>query len=512
MAGEPIDDHNNENTDGESTDAESTDTESTNNGNVNTGNTNTGNINTGSNAGAPSARRAPFTRPKPPPRPGPVRYRLRTFYFVAIYIVILIVPWIITCVLDVKPVTTAGSSYVAVSGVYTPGELSAVGVWMRIISVLTAAAAVLTVPVISAALNHAVVVSIQRRRSAQPLSAWDMLSLVDAPWMRIEENAPWRRVKASRRTWLAGAGTCLMIVSILQFPLQYGLVTQQQLQVASCLDTPVPSNNAKVCHAFGSNAFTVGAYDPETGDLAAAPAGAIVPKVVSRLSTVYGQEPQPHLWPDVQGPIGTLINMQGTLWSSAFDPFSTDRIPTFVSALPTGFTTGVLREHALRFNSSVSCVSVPASAFPSVCPGARPFNGTYTGPTSRFRWCAPGAYDVYPWTNSRDRQDISEEVYFDGLMQGTSLLAKDEQQNFTVHCTVDSTRGYFELGNYYNNNTAGPLLETWPTKADLEANYNDARSQNFDYATPSVKYIITISPGHSTSHKFSKLTTASTAQ
>lgn len=278
----------------------------------------------------------------------------------------------------------------------------------------------------------------------------------------------------------------------------------QQLQVASCLDVPVFNNSAKVC-ATGQGNYYVGNYDPEPADMARAPAGAIVRRVASQLSMVNEEERQSHIWADVQTPgdlsshTNQFANDDGLL-STALDPtVGNPALPFFVSALPTGFTTGVLREHAMRSNSSVSCKSVSASAFPSVCPGSRPFNGTYRGPSSTFRWCAPGAYDVYPWTNSRDRQDITEEVYIDGLIQAGSALwqlqtVQENGLNFTLHCMANTTRGYFELGSYYNDNTPGPLLETWPSQDDLNANFNDALSFLDGFATPATKYVIPIGP------------------
>jgi hypothetical protein len=43
----------------------------------------------------------------------------------------------------------------------------------------------------------------------------------------------------------------------------------------------------------------------------------------------------------------------------------------------------------------------------------------------------------------------------------------------TIHCTATTTRGYFELGNDWNNNTYGPLLAHWPDPAEMAENSND---------------------------------------
>jgi hypothetical protein len=42
-----------------------------------------------------------------------------------------------------------------------------------------------------------------------------------------------------------------------------------------------------------------------------------------------------------------------------------------------------------------------------------------------------------------------------------------------VHCTAQTARGYFELGNAYNGGAFGPLLEKWSDVA-----------QSHDYVEP----------------------------
>ena len=37
---------------------------------------------------------------------------------------------------------------------------------------------------------------------------------------------------------------------------------------------------------------------------------------------------------------------------------------------------------------------------------------------------------------------------------------------------ADTTRGYFEFGNYRNNYTWGPRLQEWATQADVMTEYN----------------------------------------
>lgn len=61
--------------------------------------------------------------PPPPPPPTLVRYHWSTIIILVLYLPLLIVPWIIVCILDVKPLTWHGASY-ETSGWYTAVSLS----------------------------------------------------------------------------------------------------------------------------------------------------------------------------------------------------------------------------------------------------------------------------------------------------------------------------------------------------------------------------------------------------
>jgi hypothetical protein len=130
-------------------------------------------------------------------------------------------------------------------------------------------------------------------------------------------------------------------------------------------------------------------------------------------------------------------------------------------------------------NSSVSCGPIPRESFPTECPGNNSFETSYNGTTGypiNARICAPQDYAVNPWSTSRDRQDLIEEVYIDFTIP-LSTAARFRQVtsfgNFTIHCVGKSTRGYFELGNYYNDNIPGPLLNKCLDNITLVENFND---------------------------------------
>ncbi len=89
------------------------------------------------------------------------------------------------------------------------------------------------------------------------------------------------------------------------------------------------------------------------------------------------------------------------------------------------------------------------------------------------RVCVPGEYGVHPWNLTRHRQDLAEELFLDVLAPVNYINLGYLRSNFTLHCHAGTTRGYFELGNYRNNYTYGPLLSQWPALAEMEMEFND---------------------------------------
>jgi hypothetical protein len=210
--------------------------------------------------------------------------------------------------------------------------------------------------------------------------------------------------------------------------------------------------------AYSDIRFQNVGYDPEPGLIALISKNIVAHEVADRLSfeSSAGSEHQ---------------------WVNGSD--------VFISSMPSGLDTGVLRYHASRLNSSVTCENIPSTSFPTTCSGSRPFFGDVTVQqdsqdpgSAHVRWCAPGAYDVSPWTRSRDRQDIVEEFFLD-VSASTSFdraTFENSNPNFTTHCSASTTKGYFELPNYYNQHQPGPLLDKWPSTEDLAANFNDVGS------------------------------------
>lgn len=147
----------------------------------------------------------------------------------------------------------------------------------------------------------------------------------------------------------------------------------------------------------------------------------------------------------------------------------------FVAAIPNNTVTGILREHAIRLNSSVTCESIATESFPVQCEGSRPFVTSYNRTDDMsLKICVPGDSTVFPWSLSRDRQDIEERLFIQAKVYYIDDVQRlGEYTNWTTHCTAKTTRGYFELGNVRNGFQAGLLLDKWPDIATLKKNLND---------------------------------------
>jgi hypothetical protein len=126
-----------------------------------------------------------------PTSPLVLRRHKSTFGLLLFFLPLLLIPWVVTCVLDVRPLYGA-SSYLTQTSSFDEKAAQDVGKWYRAVQVLIVVAAVLTLPIVSAVLSHAAVIIIQRHRPTQQLNAMELLSLADAPWSRLgfDRNGP----------------------------------------------------------------------------------------------------------------------------------------------------------------------------------------------------------------------------------------------------------------------------------------------------------------------------------
>lgn len=240
----------------------------------------------------------------------------------------------------------------------------------------------------------------------------------------------------------------------MQFPLLQILAPWEVVAVSTCADTHyirVAGYGMERCDFnMSATRYTQIGIDLEPAQMAVMPASYVLPRIRDDLSTVPWQKVQPYLWQSANEVGGTY-------------PATIKDTSGFVASLPAGTTTGVLRQHIMRLNSTVSCAALPLSDYPASCSGANPLQTSfdYTSSANYARnatvdICAPGEAGKYPWTLSRNRQDLSEELFI-----RTSGTQNDDG---VLRCSAQTTRGYFELGNAHNKGVHGPLLLKWPDR------------------------------------------------
>ncbi len=279
--------------------------------------------------------------------------------------------------------------------------------------------------------------------------------------------------------------TCLRLpAALVQPPIQSALVRYELFSIATCTDVPSESyrlRNTDIPDSCPYNeAYWAGRssarrrwFDAEPGWLAWFPRGLVVPRVMRKLYDVDSKDIQSYLWPETGPGEGTLPLDFSSIDDNDFSWFGYSQAPPFyAAALPRGATTGVLRYHALRQHTAVGCQAISTRDFPSTCPGDSPFTTSLSGAGMYIKICVPGVSDRSPWTLSRSRQDLVEDLWIDSYFGGEDSLSA-ARKNFTVRCTSNATRGYFEVGSKHNGNMPGPLLETWPSRETLLADFND---------------------------------------
>lgn len=241
--------------------------------------------------------------------------------------------------------------------------------------------------------------------------------------------------------------------------------------------------------------------DPEPGLLARVPRDVVLQQTQARIIEVKSDDVQQYLWHDTNSSssreiydVDTEYKSKGTIgWYYQYPNISEFRVPAvawfaesfFASSLLRGTSTGALRYHAIRQKSLSFCEAVPREEFPPTCPGVNPFVAEYYKGGVHFRVCVGGDQNQTLWGLTRNKQLASEHIWMDAVLENASS-AKDYSfandgvppRNFTMHCTVNSSRGFFELNNLYPDNYAGVLKYRWPSPAELSS-FNDDLADEF---------------------------------
>ena len=226
-----------------------------------------------------------------------LRYRKRSLWLLAFYVPMLIIPWVMTCVLAIRPVNHL--SYIDQSLHYKLSDLARILGGLAAVRVLNAIASLVTIPVVGALLAQAAVVHTQRRRMNQAFTLRQTFALADRGWsdLALLWNAfqTKGRGSSSRFLWWSAS---LILLAVIQHPLQSLLVTTEAIQVPYCGDVPfLVTPDASSCDAISLSYDNIG-WDPEPADLAAIPAIVVTSRVRNAMMTVSEFDVQTRLWPD----------------------------------------------------------------------------------------------------------------------------------------------------------------------------------------------------------------------
>lgn len=118
-----------------------------------------------------------------------VRRWKSTFCLSFLFIALLVAPWVLTCILEKRPIGGHIQSWSLINGTLGEDTVSEAEGWYRALEGLRTVTAVVTIPAISLVLSHAAVVLLQRQHPKQRLNALEMLDLADAPWSRLSPGS-----------------------------------------------------------------------------------------------------------------------------------------------------------------------------------------------------------------------------------------------------------------------------------------------------------------------------------
>ncbi|KAL3463478.1 hypothetical protein BJX64DRAFT_116180 [Aspergillus heterothallicus] len=428
------------------------------------------------------------------------RYRTRAIWLLVIYLPVLIVPWVLTSIMMFRPIMKP--AYVNQVGKYSPRDIWHMERWRTAVNILNGVASVLAVPTVSALLGYGAVIYTQLRKStkddhhdgneqeckeggekmrktAKGLNLGQMFALADKGWSDIGvlQKALFSGGEGKVGSKYLWYGVILVLLAAIQPPLRQVLVQDETITVVTCNDEPILiTNNDTTCDTLGLDSKIVG-NDPEPQLLAQCRQNIVLQRTLNQIIDVRSNDVQLHLWPETDNFFSHNDQQKSSFGYYFPGSGFGDGGSFFVSSIVNGTTTGVLRQHAARLDTNVTCTL--DDNFPSTCPGRRPFTTNFTSSVLDAKICAEGSYDEVPWKNTRDAQNITERLWLhmstrpNSAVQSLTYDSIQSAVNFTMRCDSTSTRGWFELGNYQNGFIHQPMLEIWPDDEVMITQYND---------------------------------------
>lgn len=352
---------------------------------------------------------------------------------VGLYTGLALAAWVILCITSKRPIRGA-KSYTGVQ-VYKPKPGFLINErYIETAAVLQNIVLVLTIPVTSAVCSMAAVVYMQSVPMRKSLNVRQLMALADQGWIspRI-----WARIFRVGSAPLYIAFALTLIGSVSQI-LQASFVDRENIRVpsqSSFFDTlSIKDIPAELSSELG--------YE----------SGKSVHTLRRMLDVITMDDIDANIWsPEAPIPNPKL----SSLTESAF-----------FSEVPSNFSTGLLGpQYAPRMNSTTNVTVVSEEEFRGSCRDESNSGGFYVQYQKTYGYverdyymysltvCMPGDIRISPWKPTRDRQDITEELYI-------NITLANRAMHYRVR--TQSSLGYFELPNIMNGNKPGPLLQQDP--------------------------------------------------
>lgn len=391
-------------------------------------------------------------------------------YVTVLFLVLIIYSWVVLAILSFRPISTPSwEANTNNNGLRRyPNKLNYATDERiyRSAMVLQSIASVLILPWTSAVCAYAAVIFVQNRKDALSMTMRQVMNLADRRWLDLSligdlMEGSWKQHGSH---FLAFA-ILVHFVALVLYPIQLIVVTPTNRHVPTYL-----SEMGEIVDL----AYMDSDYDSSAGS-----------DVVQTRNALVGADKhtwQPKLW-ESGGPqkLSTLYNIS-------------ELNDAFFSPLPNSFSGGVLREYAPRINSSTTVRVIEADEYPSSCSSDTGLFAHYSSvydyyPGSTYsmsyNWtisaCMLSSNLTSPWSSTRDRQDFYEILYINATIPDSSYLSSNLKDGKLLEIKMDTTAGYFELPNYMNNQTAGPLHDTDPTRGCKKGDFGCIRQDSRYY-------------------------------
>ncbi|KAK4668306.1 uncharacterized protein QC763_000570 [Podospora pseudopauciseta] len=364
-----------------------------------------------------------------------------------LYIALLLIPWVYTCDLSTGPVWVSNpKTWTELPRGVEPINVDRMADYDKAIKILNTITSIVAIPVVYAVVQRAASVGSQSKHNL-----WDNAAL----------------------SWLA---VILIMITLILPPIRTLVVSHETIKVPTSF--------------LGQG---VKALDATPQMLEMVSENGVVEKVKHGLVNSQESDRHPQLWPEAgqASDVSTTPSLGGFRPANEPDIMDLSHQHMFVSLVPR-LNTGYYRSHALRMKSLPDCKAI--AQFPPVCSGPRPFARVFESPNTLVTVCVPGASGRSPWPDrSQDRREIKEDLFIRmvrNVLTGDVRNPSQIRHQKIYHCTATTTRGYFELPNYLNEEKVGPLLNTFPDLGldDLEGHFVDV-SPNRDVPLGSPDFV-----------------------